>query len=95
MLVFPKQNNLCLEEYIETVKTYTNTSPLQITAGTAQYQVYYAAANGEGATEVPVPSQLPYTISGNNIDGFIITVSLSGEAPAAADTSAAQTDIPQ
>ena len=93
--VYIKQNNLCLEEYIETVKTYTNTSPLQITAGTAQYQVYYAAANGEGATDVPVPSQLPYTISGNNIDGFIITVSLSGEAPAAADTSAAQTDIPQ
>lgn len=72
-----KQNNLCLEEYIEQIKTYTSTSPLSITSGTSMYSVYYVPANANSATEVPVPSNRTYTISGNNVDGFIVTVTMS------------------
>lgn len=72
--IYMKQNNLCLEEYIEQIKSYTNSDPLKVTNGTAQYEVYYVAANVNNVTAVPVPSNLPYTISGNNVDGFIVTV---------------------
>lgn len=72
-----KQNNLCLEEYIDAVKTYTyNNNPLKVTVGNAQYEIYYVAANVNNVTNVPVPSNKTYTISGNNIDGFIVTVTM-------------------
>lgn len=71
---YMKQNNLCLEEYIETIKTYTSNNPLKVTCGTAQYDVFYVTANVNNTTGVPVPSTLPYTVSGNNVDGFIVTV---------------------
>lgn len=75
--VYMTQNNLCLEEYIEQIKTYTSTNPLTVTAGTSQYQIYYAAANPNAPTAVPVPSNRAYTISGNNVDGFIVTVTVA------------------
>ncbi len=75
--VYMKQNNLCLEEYTEQIKAYTQANPLAVTSGTSVYQVYYVAANANNVTEVPVPSNLPYTISGNNVDGFVVTVTIS------------------
>lgn len=76
--LFMKQNNLCLEEYTEQIKSYTNNNPLTVTNGTAVYQVYYVAANVNNVTNVPVPSNnLPYTVSGNNVDGFVVTVTIS------------------
>lgn len=71
-----KQNDLCLEEYIELLKSYTNTAPLEITVGQNLYQVYYVKAEA-GNTNVPVPQNKVYTVSGNNVDGFIVTVSLN------------------
>ena len=40
------------------------------------YEVYYIKADDENSdsVEVYVPQSNPYTISGNNADGFIITV---------------------
>ena len=77
--IYMTQNNLCLEQYVQQLKTYTNTNPLKITNGTSEYEVYYVAQNttANAPTDVPVPSSKPYTISGNNIDGFIITVTNS------------------
>ncbi|WP_298528101.1 D-alanyl-D-alanine carboxypeptidase family protein [uncultured Ruminococcus sp.] len=75
--VYIKQNGLCLEEYIEKIKSYTNTEPLEITVGQSFYQVYYVSASAEGNTDVPVPQNKTYTVSGNNKDGFIVTVSLN------------------
>lgn len=71
-----KQNNLCLEEYIENVKSYTyGANTLKVTVGTDQYEIYYVPANVNNVTDVPVPTNKTYTISGNNVDGFIVTVS--------------------
>lgn len=75
--VYMKQNNYCLEEYINQLKAHTNESPIEVTVGAKLYQIYYAPANPTGDTEVPVPANKTYTVSGNNVDGFIVTVSMN------------------
>lgn len=75
--VYMKQNELCLEEYINKLKEHTKESPLEVTVGSKLYQIYYVSANASGDTEVPVPSNKTYTVSGNNVDGFIVTVNMN------------------
>ena len=74
------QNNLTLEEYLEELKKYTLSNKLCFTYNSKQYEIYYAKAkpveNDSQKCEVCVPrdnSATFSTISGNNIDGFIIT----------------------
>lgn len=69
------QNGMCLEEYISAVKNYTFESPLTI-SGTdgSSYLVYYVPASSEGSTAVQIPENSQYEVSGNNSDGFIVTV---------------------
>lgn len=71
--LYMKANNLCLEEYLDLVKNYSHASPLVISSGTSTYNVYYVKATGASTTAY-VPSGSVYTVSGNNIDGFIVTV---------------------
>ncbi len=71
--VYIKQNDLCLEEYIEELKKHKSSNPLEITAGNDLYNVYYVTAKPSGNTEVPVPKDKPYTISGDNAGGFIVS----------------------
>ena len=72
------QNNLCLEEYLELIKTsHDNTSPLSFKAGDGRnYDVYYFASAGD-TTDVQVPSKYSYEISGDNKGGYIVTVNKS------------------
>lgn len=69
-------NGLCLEEYIKLIKKFTFQKPFTINAEFGkQYQVYYVKAETSDAdTEIFVPVGFEYSISGNNVDGFIITV---------------------
>ena len=75
------ERDLCLEEYMELLRNshrYDQT-PLEIKAGEQEYLVYYVAADtAEGATftSIPVPpaSEGTYSISGDNMNGFIVTV---------------------
>lgn len=75
------KNELSLKGYLELIKTKhtygaKDQSPLTFTADDgAQYQVYYVAAVGD-YIKVPVPADKDYTISGNNSDGFVVTVTL-------------------
>lgn len=75
--IYITQNNITLEEYIETVKSYNKDTPLKVTDGNRNYDIYYIPANANNVTEVPVPSDKTYSISGNNVDGFIVTVTLN------------------
>lgn len=72
--------NLCLEEYITYLKSYSYyTNPGQGITDTAKnYSIYYVSAEND-TTVIPVPTQKSYSISGNNIDGFIVTVQLDEE----------------
>ena len=76
--IYMNENDMCLEEYIEFVKNYTyDADHLKIAGPDKNYEVYYVAADPSTDTEVPVPSDKTYEISGNNIDGFIVTVEMS------------------
>ena len=68
-------NNLCLEEYIEALRSFTfDGKHLNITDDEGyKWEIYFVPATGE-TTEVPVPKNIPYEVSGNNVDGFIITI---------------------
>ena len=85
-------NKLCLEEYIDFVKDYTFEKPLTFTAfDDTEYSVYYVAADKGSTTNVPVPlddsnNERPNTISGNNVDGYIVCVNMTeNAAPAGID----------
>lgn len=71
------KNNLCLEEYIELIGKHPQDGEhLVFTDENKQeYEVYFVPADASSdKTMIPVPSGVKYEISGNNIDGFIVTV---------------------
>lgn len=88
-------HELCLEEFLNEIKNYSIDSMLQITAGSAQYGMYYIpASNSGGDTSFSVPSgDKSYTISGNNMDGFIITVALNEAAGTSPNVTPAYEDL--
>lgn len=72
------KNNWCLEEYTAEIR---DKHPLdgehlivEDDVG-GRYEIYYVRSTGE-ITDVRVPADKPYTISGNNVDGFVVTVTL-------------------
>lgn len=72
------KNDLCLEEYIDLLRSdhpYEG-EHLEITDDEgAEYEVYfYPSDDGSETTNIPVPTGYRYEVSGNNVDGFIITV---------------------
>lgn len=74
------QNGFALEEYCEFVKRFTQYGrKLRFTENGSDIEIYYVRAADEGATEVDIPENGVYRISGNNIDGFIVTVWRTGE----------------
>jgi D-alanyl-D-alanine carboxypeptidase len=76
------ENGLCLEEYLAELQSHTyEDEHIIVEAESGRYEIYYVPAavdENDNITEtsVPVPEKLPYTISGNNYDGFIVTVEL-------------------
>lgn len=67
------EKNLCYEEYIDYLKDYEfNKQHLKVSTGNKNYEIYYIKAEAD-ITQVPVPKNNTYTISGNNVDGFIIS----------------------
>ena len=73
-------NNMSLDSYIELLRN-SHASPenaLSITGADGNaYSVYYASASSEAYTTVKVPENFSYTVSGDNIGGFIVTVNLA------------------
>lgn len=82
------ENDLCLEEYILLLTSYTSENHLKITNWDGEiYEVYYVPADTSAdSTYVMVPPDQEYTISGNNLDGFIVTVD-TGEIQAYEEVS--------
>lgn len=74
--VYMTEQNLCLEEYINILRAYqADGDHLFVEADGVKYEIWYVPIAPEGdVTEVSVPDGVPYTISGNNIDGFVVTL---------------------
>lgn len=83
-------NNLCLEEYVEYLKanvTDKDSTALKV----AGYEIYYYTVNGSAS--VKVPTNFPYTISGTNDGGVVVTINrnIIPEVDTTADTTAVTT----
>lgn len=72
------ENGLCLEEYTELLKnSHKEGNALQITGADGhKYAVYYTPVGDSDITTLRVPDNYKYTVSGDNIGGFIVTVHL-------------------
>lgn len=76
--------HLCLEEYLDAVRSFTSELPLEITYKDASgdervCSVYYVPASEGETTELPIRGgeNTDYSISGNGTDGFVVTCYLS------------------
>lgn len=69
------EKNLSLEEYIDYIKGYREDSKLSyFKEDGSEIEIYYVPANMNGSTLITTPSKTGYQISGNNVDGFIVTI---------------------
>ncbi len=79
-----KRQDMCLEEYVEYVRfldegtavTWNGTDfgEADIAGTDGLYAVYYVPAEESGDTKIRIPEGREYTVSGDNIGGFIITL---------------------
>lgn len=69
------QNGICFEEYLELLRTKHNSpdKALTVKIGDKSFYIYYVKYTGN-PTSVPVFKNADYTISGDNMNGFIVTV---------------------
>ena len=86
------KKSLCLEEYMDFIKDYTVDGEMLLINEAGEfstcsktnipengYLIYYIPENAAGSTEIAIPEGCTdYTVSGNNCDGFVVTV-LMGE----------------
>ncbi len=67
-------NNFTLEEYVEYLKQFPYEGMhLQVINHRRRAEIFYVNAK-KRTTSVYLPENLSYSVSGNNIDGFIVTV---------------------
>lgn len=65
-----QQEKLCLEEYIDLVREHPFAGEhLHVDCAGSHYEIYFCPQNA-----VYVPTDSMYTVSGNNVDGYIVTV---------------------
>lgn len=69
-----ESHGFVLEEYISFLRDYPyKKSPYLYTATDMHISVSYLEANNTDDTYFEIDDSIPYSVSGNNIDGFIIT----------------------
>lgn len=67
---FMAENDLCLEEYTELLRSYPfDGEHLTVTCPGACYEIYFCPTE-----QLVVPTDGAYTVSGNNADGFVVTI---------------------
>ena len=65
-----KEKGLCFEEYIELLrKSQLEKKHLEVSVNGVGYEIYFTTK-----TDVSIPENSLYEISGNNVDGFIVTI---------------------
>lgn len=68
------KEELCLEEYIEYLRGYPVSGEHLIYSceDGSEYEIYFSPANLDKPSYLPLPKSGEYTVSGNNIDGYIV-----------------------
>lgn len=80
-----RANGFCLEEYLDWIKQFTIEQPLSFECEDGErYAVYYFAASNEKTTNIPIPldstdTEYTHSISGDNREGYVITVSIPAD----------------
>ena len=77
-----KNMGLALEEYVSFMRDYTyDSTRYYITADNGDlYCLYYVKSTGKDGQKLPIPKiARSYTVSGNNIDGFIVAALIGNE----------------
>lgn len=77
--VIMKEKELCLEEYVEYLRGYSRKKPLVWRDGREEFEIYSAAAEELFCESREDPC---VQVSGNNVDGLIVTVWKRGECDA-------------
>lgn len=74
------EKGFCLEEYIDYLRSFTaDGNHLCYTRKDGStYEIYFVPAN-ENTVSIPVPKNGTFTMSGNNVDGFIVTWNTTGQ----------------
>lgn len=70
------EHDLCLEEYLDMLRGSHNFyvgTVLEYSTSELTYHIYYVPVSEDGNLTIPVPAGGSYEISGNNMDGFIVT----------------------
>lgn len=74
-----RENGFALEEYMTDLKKYIHGyEHLYYSVFGYDYEIYFVPAD-EAETVVPVPKNEDYSVSGNNCDGFIVTITRKSE----------------
>jgi D-alanyl-D-alanine carboxypeptidase len=82
------EQNMCLEEFADFIKDYNYDNPLTVETSSGSQVLYYIGSSGLEETSVQIPADLEgnpciYSVSGNNSDGFVITLTPTEEFIAA------------
>lgn len=70
---YMKTKRLSFDAYLEQLRSATPDAPILVKSGKITYASYFIAKDGEHL----VPADYNYTVSGNNIDGYIVTAEIT------------------
>lgn len=74
------ENEFSLEEYIDYIRDFQyGRKHLQIQKNGKETEVYYVPLDNYEAITISIPEQTVYQVSGNNVDGFIVTLWRQGK----------------
>lgn len=70
-----QEKGLTLEEYVAYIRQFPyQEQHLRMQQGKKEIEIFYLAAKKAGQTEIAIPEQTLYQVSGNNVDGYIVTL---------------------
>lgn len=73
--IIMEELDITMEEYLKVIEDYSsNNKTLSYRDKDNLYEIYKVKADINESTVVEMPDNIPFTVSGNNIDGFIMTL---------------------
>ena len=70
-----REKELTLEEYIDYIKGFPyNGIHLQFYSAERNFEIYYVSILPDRLAVIKIPDKTHYQISGNNVDGFVVTL---------------------